>query len=165
MQAPAAAQWWLQLVWLVVLAIPIAAISWTITHEEIFREPREYCAERARGARRLLARKCFYLFTCEYCFSHYVALLFLALTRFHLLLDDWRGYLIALFALVGVANAYLSAFGRLRQEVKSELLEGRRKEKVLEREEKLENQSASSSAASSLSDPARDKSAAARSAL
>jgi len=31
----------LQLVWLFVLAIPIASIAWTITHEEIFRETRE----------------------------------------------------------------------------------------------------------------------------
>ena len=45
----------------------------------------------ARAPRSLLARKFFYLFTCEYCFSHYVTVFFLILTRYRLLLDDWRG--------------------------------------------------------------------------
>jgi hypothetical protein len=103
------------------------------SHEEVFREPREYCAERSRNADKLVVRKFFYLFTCEYCFSHYVTIFFLFVTRFRLLLDDWRGYLIAFFALVAVANVYMSSFGRLRQEVKSEKLEAETKEKVLEK--------------------------------
>ena len=125
----------LQIAWLLVLAIPVACVAWTVTHVEIFREPREYCAGRAAGARSLLARKFFYLFTCEYCFSHYVTALFLALTRYRLLLDDWRGYLLSFFALVAVANVYMSSFGRLRQEVKSEKLEAETKEKILQRVE------------------------------
>ena len=32
-----------QLVLLFVLPIPIASIAWTVTHEEVFREPREWC--------------------------------------------------------------------------------------------------------------------------
>ena len=122
----------LQVAVLFVLAIPIACIVWTVTHEEVFREPREYCAERARCARSPAVRKFFYLFTCEYCFSHYVTAFFLILTRYRLLLDDWRGYPIAFFALVAVANVYMSSFGRLRQEVKSEGLEAKKKEKELE---------------------------------
>jgi hypothetical protein len=133
---PDSSQWLLQLVWLAVLAVPIACVAWTVTHEEVFREPREHFAERARSARSPMARKFFYLFTCEYCFSHYVAAFFLVLTRFRLLLDDWRGYLISFFALVAVANVYMSSFGRLRQEVKSEKLDAQRKEKVLEQVEK-----------------------------
>ena len=133
MAAPDSSQWILQLVWLFVLAIPIACVAWTVTHEEIFREPREYCVRRSQEGKRLIERKFFYLFTCEYCFSHYVTIFFLFLTRYTLLLDDWRGYLLAFFALVAVANVYMSAFGRLRQEVKSEKLEAKRKEKVLER--------------------------------
>ena len=165
MRAPSAGQWWLQLVWLAVLAIPIACIAWTITHEEIFREPREYCAERSRSAHRVLTRKCFYVLTCEYCLSHYVALLFLVLTGFRLLFDDWRGYLIAFFSLVAIANLYMSSFARLRQEVKSEGLEARRKEKVLAQVERIEAQSpASSSAASPAPDQGRDSRVAARSA-
>ena len=31
----------LQIVWLMVLALPIATVAWTITHEELFRELRE----------------------------------------------------------------------------------------------------------------------------
>jgi hypothetical protein len=132
---PDSSQPWLQVLWLFVLAVPIACVAWTVTHEEIFREPREYCALRARSGRRLLARKFFYVFTCEYCLSHYVTLFFLGLTRFRLLLDDWRGYVISGFALVAVANLYMSAFGRLRQEVKREGLEAKTKEKILEKVE------------------------------
>ena len=68
-------------------------------------------------------RKFFYLFTCEYCFSHYVAAFFIALTGFRLLLNDWRGLLIAWFALVWVANLYMSLFGRLRLDIKRERVE------------------------------------------
>ncbi len=132
MNPPLSTQWLQQIVWLVLLAIPIACVAWTVTHEEIFREPREFCAERSKSCRSLLARKFFYLFTCEYCFSHYVTVLFLFLTRYRLLLDDWRGYVIAFFALVAVANVYMSSFARLRQEVKSEKLEAKKKEKELE---------------------------------
>jgi hypothetical protein len=140
MDAPGSTEIWLQLVWLFVLAIPIACVAWTVTHEEVFREPREYCVERSKDAPRLLQRKFFYLFTCEYCFSHYVTVFFLFVTRYHLLFDDWRGYLIAFFSLVAVANSYMSAFGRLRQEVKTEKLEAQRKEKVLARVEKMEQE-------------------------
>src|SRR5687768_3482391 len=93
----------LQIVTLFVLAIPVACVSWTVTHEEVFREPREYCVCRSRECRRFFQRKFFYLFTCEYCFSHYVAIFFVILTQFQLLYDDWRGYLIAIFALVWIA--------------------------------------------------------------
>ena len=135
MHPPDSSQPWLQIVWLLVLAVPIACAAWTVTHEEVFREPREYCAKRSRKASGLLERKFFYLFTCEYCFSHYVTIFFLILTRYRLLLDDWRGYLIAFFALVAIANVYMSSFGRLRQEVKSEKLEAETKEKILEKVE------------------------------
>jgi hypothetical protein len=131
MNPPDSSQWLQQIVWLLVLAVPIACAAWTVTHEEIFKEPREYCAHRSQAAHSLAARKFFYLFTCEYCFSHYVTIFFLILTRYRLLLDDWRGYLVAFFALVAVANVYMSAFGRLRQEVKSQKLEATIKEETL----------------------------------
>jgi hypothetical protein len=103
---------------LFLLAMPIASISWTVTHEELFREPREWCARRSRAHRNIFIRKFFYLFTCEYCFSHWVTLGALVLTRFHLWLPDWRGYLLAEFALVWIANVYMSAFGELRLEIR-----------------------------------------------
>lgn len=113
----------LQLIWLFVLAIPIACVAWTITHEEVFREPREYCVKRSRKGKTLGERKFFYLFTCEYCFSHYVTIFFIIFTDFHLLLDDWRGYIIAGFALVWISNSYMSLMGYLRQGIKKEKTE------------------------------------------
>ena len=113
----------LQLIWLVVLAAPVACVAWTMTHEEVSRELREWCERRSQMCRRPLQRKFFYLFTCEYCFSHYVAAFFIALTGFRLLLNDWRGLLIAWLALVWVANLYMSLFGRLRLDIKRERVE------------------------------------------
>jgi hypothetical protein len=113
----------LQTTWLFLLAMPIACVSWTVTHEEIFREPRDYCSEKCKDGKTLLVRKFFYLFTCEYCFSHYATLFFLFLTEFKLLLDDWRGYIIAGFALVWLANVYMSLFGFIRQDIKKEKAE------------------------------------------
>ena len=120
-----------QIVWLFVLALPVATIAWTVTHEEILREPRDWAARRSRQGRSVLTRKFFYICTCEYCFSHYVAAAFVALTTFRLLLDDWRGYLIAWFAVVAVANLYISLYGRLRIDIKSERLEAEVKEQDL----------------------------------
>lgn len=105
---------------LLLLAIPIASVSWTVTHEEIFREPREYCARKSRTCPRLYQRKFFYVFTCEYCFSHYVTIVALLATGFHLIYDDWRGLVVSGFALVWVANVYMSLFGRLRLDIRHE---------------------------------------------
>jgi len=113
---------------LLLLGIPVACVAWTVTHEEVFREPREYCQRQTRLARTTPRRKFFYLFTCEYCFSHYVAAIFLVLTRFQMLYSGWRGYVVALFALVWVANQYMSVYNRLRLDIKSEHLEIKAKE-------------------------------------
>jgi hypothetical protein len=112
-----------QLLNLVILAIPVASIAWTITHEEIFSEARKFCVENSQKCKRLVQRKFFYLFTCEYCFSHYVVIAFLFITRFKMLFEDWRGYLISGFALVWMANLYMGIFGRLRLEIKRERVE------------------------------------------
>ncbi len=120
-----------QVATLFVLAIPVACVAWTVTHEEVFREPREFCVRKSQNCRRWYERKFFYLFTCEYCFSHYVTAFFLFVTRFKLLYDDWRGYLLALFALVWVANQYMSLYNRLRLDIKSEKLEANLKEEVV----------------------------------
>jgi hypothetical protein len=121
--APDSSQLWQQIVWLFVLALPVATVTWTVVHEEIFREAREYCVERSKSCRTLVQRKFFYVFTCEYCLSHYVTAIFLVLSRYRLLLDDWRGYVLSLFAIVGLANAYMSLFGRLRVDIKAERLD------------------------------------------
>lgn len=112
-----------QIIWLFVLAVPIACISWTVTHEEIFREPREWCVRHSKFDKTILSRKAFYLFTCEYCFSHYVTIAFLVLCDYKLLLNDWRGYILAGFSLVFMANIYMSLFALLRQAIKKEKAE------------------------------------------
>ena len=109
-----------QFAYLLMLALPVACASWTVTHEEVFREPREFCKKMSQDCKALPQRKFFYLFTCEYCFSHYVTAFFLILTRFTMLYPDWRGYLISWFALVWIANVYMSVFNRLRLEIKHE---------------------------------------------
>jgi len=121
---------------LFVLAIPIACVAWTVTHEEVFREPRDWCLKYSKACRTLLQRKFFYLFTCEYCFSHWVTVFFLIVTRYKLLFPDWRGYLMSLFALVWIANQYMSVFGRLRLDIREERLEIASLEHEAEREEK-----------------------------
>ncbi len=125
-----------QIVWLFVLAIPVACVAWTVTKEEVFREPREYCERQCKSCNRLLLRKFFYLFTCEYCFSHYTAAFFLLFTRYKLLLDDWRGYVIAWFAVVWVANAYMNLFARLRVELRFVRAEASVKDKQREQLDK-----------------------------
>jgi hypothetical protein len=123
----------MQIILLFVIAIPVACVAWTVTHEEVFREPREFCVNRSQDCRRWYQRKFFYLFTCEYCFSHYVTAFFLFVTRYKLLYEDWRGYLLALFALVWVANQYMSLYNRLRLDIKSEKIETEIKENVVEK--------------------------------
>jgi hypothetical protein len=118
-----------QIFWLLMLAIPIATISRTVVFEEIFREPRDWCLNKSRSCRAIWQRKFFYLFTCEYCFSHYVTIFFLILTRFKLLIDDWRGYVLAFFALVLVANAYLNLYSRLRVDIQQAKVETKKVEK------------------------------------
>jgi hypothetical protein len=120
-----------QFITLFVLAIPIACIAWTVTHEEVFRELHEWCVEKSTSSRSIFERKFFYLFTCEYCFSHYVTIFFLIVTRYTLLFDGWRGYLISLFSLVFVANLYMSFFGRLRLDIRHERVEIEAKEEEL----------------------------------
>jgi hypothetical protein len=122
-----------ELLALLVLALPVAAISWTVTHEELFSEFQEYCSRHAQSARRLAVRKFFFLFTCEFCFSHYVSAGAVLATRFTLLFDDWRGYVVSWLALVWVANHLMSIYGRLRLGIRSERLEIGLKEAVNER--------------------------------
>lgn len=123
-----------QIAWLFLLAIPVACVAWTVTHEEIFREPREYCIKQSTGRKTLAGRKFFYIFTCEYCFSHYITVLALILTDYKFLLDDWRGYLLALFAVVWIANIYMSLFALIKVDVNLERLQYKNEQ------EKQENQ-------------------------
>ena len=104
---------------LFLLAMPIACVAWTVTHEEIFREFHEWCVKRSvKKGKSVLYKKFFYLFTCEYCFSHYVTAFFLVLTGYKLLVADWRGFIVAGLALVWVANVYMSLFALIRVDLR-----------------------------------------------
>lgn len=116
---------------LFILAIPIACIAWTVTKEEVFRELREFCVGRSKGCKRLYQRKFFYLFTCEYCFSHYVTVLMLFLTHYKLLYPDWRGYVISGFSLVWIANVYMSIYNLIRIDLKKQKIIAKKEESEL----------------------------------
>ncbi len=122
----------LQMLWLFVLAAPVACVAWTVTHEEAFAECHDWCVRKSRSSRSFVARKFFYLFTCEYCFSHYVAAAVVWMTGFQLLVLDWRGSILAWFTLVWVANVYMSLFGRLRLDIKRERVEIKAEEREAE---------------------------------
>ena len=128
----------LQLFWLFVLAAPVACVAWTVTHEEVFKEVHDWCVKRTQLSRPWYVRKFYYLFTCEYCFSHYVAAIAVLGTGYRLLLTDWRGGVLAWLALVWIANVYMSLFGRLRLDIKREHVEI----KIEEQESKRENEKA-----------------------
>ena len=112
-----------QIGWLFILSIPVACIAWTVTHEEIFREPREFCIKCSQDEGPILKKKFFYLFTCEYCFSHYVTIAMIFFSDFKMLFPDWRGYIIAGFSIIWIANIYMSIFFRIRINIKKEKIE------------------------------------------
>ena len=110
----------IQIFWILLLSMTVASITWTVTQEEIFIEWREGFEKKSRTAKNILARKFFYVFTCEYCFSHWVTILILILTSFRVLIDDWRGSVLAFFLLPWLANQWMSLYRRLRVGIKHE---------------------------------------------
>ncbi len=44
----------MQICWLFIVVMPIACIAWTVTHEEVFREPRKYFVKRSLHGKTLL---------------------------------------------------------------------------------------------------------------
>lgn len=115
-----------------ILALPVACIAWTVTKEEVFREIREFCVSRSTGCKKLYQRKFFYLFTCEYCFSHYVTILVLLMTNYQLAYTGWRGYIIAGFAIVWIANVYMSIYNLIRIDLKKQKIIAKKEEKNLD---------------------------------
>lgn len=123
--------------WLIILSVVVASVAWTVTQEEIFREWRDDFKERSETASNILVRKFFYVWTCEYCFSHWVTILVLLLSNFKLLFNDWRGYVLAFFALPWLANQWMSLYRRLRVDIKHENLKAevvKHEKKQIERE-------------------------------
>ena len=100
------------------LAVVVAVVSWTITHEELFRECRDHCSDKAKRHRHLFGRKFHYVFTCEYCFSHYVSAVAVLVFGVRLVEHDWRGAVVAIFVLVALANVLMTVYALLRQLLK-----------------------------------------------
>ncbi len=120
-----------QIYYLVGLSLVVASIAWTVTQEEIFSEPREYCAEKSQNASTLFSRKFFYVFTCEYCFSYWVTMVVLAITGYKFLYDDFRGYLFAFFVMPWFANQWMSLYRRLRVGIKYENILATKEKKTM----------------------------------
>lgn len=114
-----------------ILAIPVACLAWTVTKEEVFREAREFCVDKSKNCDKLYKRKFFYLFTCEYCFSHYVTILMLVMTNYKLLYPDWRGYVIAGFSIIWIANVYMSLYNLIRIDLKKQKIIAKKEEQSL----------------------------------
>jgi hypothetical protein len=120
-----------QTYYLIALSLAVASIAWTVTQEEIFAEPRRYCAKSSEDASNLFARKFFYVFTCEYCFSHWVTLFILFLTGYRFIYDDFRGYFLAFFIIPWIANQWMSLYRRLRVEIKYENILATKEKKTM----------------------------------
>ena len=60
------------------------------------------------------------MWTCEYCFSHYVAAAVVIVIDYWLLVADWRGRIAAWVGVVAIANVYMSLYARLRVETEKE---------------------------------------------
>jgi hypothetical protein len=75
---------------------------------------------RSRTCHRPFQRKFYYLFTCEFCFSHWVALGFQFVYQFRMVFDNWRGLVVGYAGVVWVANVYMSLDLRLRVDIRSE---------------------------------------------
>jgi len=110
----------IQIYWIIILSLIVASIAWTVTQEKIFEEPRNFAKRKSETSKSLLIRKFCYVWTCEYCFSHWVTILILILTGFQVLFEDWRGYVLAFFLLPWVANQWMSLYRMLRVDIKHE---------------------------------------------
>jgi len=110
----------IQIYTLVILSLVVASVAWTVTQEKIFEEWREAALKKSEDAKNILVRKFFYIWTCEYCFSHSVTIIVLILSGLRLLIDDWRGYAIAFFVLPWIANQWMSLYRRVRIDIKKE---------------------------------------------
>lgn len=111
-----------------ILSTAVAMIAWTATKEEVFREPREWLHEKSQTCKHWWQRKLFYVWTCEFCLSHWVALVVLVICPRTLVYSDWRGYVLAFFSIVAIANVLMSVYSRLRVDIQAE----KAKAKVLE---------------------------------
>jgi hypothetical protein len=50
---------------MLILALPVSCVAWTVTHEELFREPREWLQRRSESSQTLFVRKFCFMWTCD----------------------------------------------------------------------------------------------------
>jgi hypothetical protein len=109
---------------MILLALVVACITWTITNEEIFRELRDVLRAYAHDDRvAFWKRKLAYLPTCQYCFSHWIAVGVLWMKGFNLY-SGWSGYFLTLFVIVALANGIMTVYELFRQFVRLIRLRG-----------------------------------------
>lgn len=130
-----------QLIAVVLHSLPVACVAWTMTHEEVFRDWWELAGSKADAAKskweetRSLGwwacHKFCYLFTCEYCFSHWVALGLMLLTGFRILYDGFTGHLLAFFAVVWTANLFMGIHQKFRVQIRKDRADAKAKENSL----------------------------------
>jgi hypothetical protein len=133
-------------------ALPVACAAWTLTHEEIFREWWEGCSSRSQKHKKeylyekklyreyndgsfaklswhwLMHKLCF-LFTCEYCVSHWLALILLNVTGYRLYYEGWLGFGMAFFSVPWLAVLMMDIHQRLRVVIRKERVEADGQEK------------------------------------
>jgi hypothetical protein len=114
-----------------VVAAAVAVVAWAVAKEEILREPREWCAKvhRDRKAAWLLC-KLAYVPTCEFCTSFWLTLLSLAVFRYTMIWEDWRGCVLAQFFTWAVAVAYLALFQLVRVDIRTAQTEAKKNEVI-----------------------------------
>ena len=105
---------------LLLLALAIGCMSWTVTHEEVFREPREYCKRKSPGLPVAAATQVLLPVHLRVLLQPLCHAIVLFCTRFSLLYVGWRGYVLAEFALVFAANMYMGLYNRMRLTIKHE---------------------------------------------
>lgn len=94
---------------ILVLGLIVSSISWNVTQEELFKDFRDWICAWSKN-KSLAHKKCAYLFTCYYCFAHYVAL------GVYLMFNEpvYDSHIIGYFCLLVCAHVELTLFNLLR---------------------------------------------------
>jgi hypothetical protein len=114
------------------IAGAVAIIAWTQAKEEITREFRERLQRASDSTENIVLRKVAHMLTCEFCFSFWVSLLSLFVFRHRVAYADWRGVILAQFATWGIANIYMTAYSRLRVDIRKDQIEIKKEEAKIE---------------------------------
>lgn len=119
---------------LLLLSIAVATTTWTITNEDIFKTFRRNCAHLAdRPDLPIVWRKLCYIFTCGYCLSHWMTVVWFLVFMESWRLIDWPSRLVYAFVVIAVANVWMTGYALLRTKLKRERTEAEMSQRSLER--------------------------------